>query len=108
METYENPLAELLNRCAAICDHCAAACLKEKEVELLAACIEADMACAAVCRTTALLLELGIGEQNALLLCAEVCKHCADECNKHEHDHCRACADICNECAVECGQSAVA
>ncbi|WP_071597070.1 four-helix bundle copper-binding protein [Niabella aurantiaca] len=108
METFGNRMAELLNRCAAVCDHCAAACLKEKEVELLAACIEADMACAAVCRTTALLLELGIGEQNALLLCAEVCKHCADECNKHEHDHCRACTEICNECAVECGQSAVA
>lgn len=108
METSGNHLAELLNRCAAVCDHCAAACLQEEGIEHLADCIRTDIACASACRTTAQLLELGIGEQNALLLCAEVCKLCADECGRHEHDHCRACAEICNECAVACGQSAVA
>jgi len=108
MDTIGNYLAALLNRCAAVCDHCAAACLKEADVAHMAACIQADIACASVCRTTGLLLEQGIGEQNALLLCAEVCKICADECSRHDNDHCRACAEICNECAVECGQSAVA
>ena len=100
-------LTALLNDCAATCDHCAAACLQEAQVAHLTDCIRTDIACAAVCRTTAQLLEQGIAEKTALQLCAAVCKLCADECSKHDHDHCRACAAICTECAAECAQGAV-
>lgn len=100
-------LTALLNDCAAACDHCAAACLQEEHVAHLAGCIRTDIACASVCRTTAQLLEQGIAEERALQLCAQVCRQCADECSKHDYDHCRACAEVCNTCARECEQVAV-
>lgn len=107
MKIYSQ-LINMLNRCAATCDHCAAACLKETEVHHLVKCIRTDMACASVCRNTALLLEHGIGEQSALRLCEEICRICAEECSKHAHEHCKACAKTCEECAHDCKQAIAA
>ena len=39
-------------------------------------------------------------------LCAEVCRACAAECERHDEEHCRACADACRRCADECGRMA--
>lgn len=103
-----NRLITILNQCAATCDHCAAACLKEAEVHHLAQCIRSDIACASVCRSTALLLENEMSAQAALRLCEEICIICAQECSKHNHEHCIACAKICNECALDCKQAIAA
>ncbi|WP_394345089.1 four-helix bundle copper-binding protein [Antarcticibacterium arcticum] len=27
---------------------------------------------------------------------------CAEECAKHDHEHCKKCAQVCNECAEAC------
>jgi hypothetical protein len=95
-------LITLLHECAKICDHCCAECLKEYEVMDLANCIRIDMVCGSVCRTTALLLENGFADKTAFELCERICRRCAEECNEHEHDHCKECAKICTECADEC------
>lgn len=42
-----------------------------------------------------------IGHQY-LLLCEEICRLCAAECSKHDHEHCRQCAVACEECADAC------
>lgn len=107
MNTH-NQLIGMLNQCATTCDHCAAACLKETEVHHLVKCIRTDIACASVCRTTAKLLEYGVATQSALRLCEEICRICAEECNEHHHEHCKACAKICDECARDCKQAMVA
>jgi DNA-binding XRE family transcriptional regulator len=107
MKMY-NQLITALNQCAATCDHCAAACLKEAEIHHLAQCIRTDIACASVCRSTIIMLENGISEQSALRLCEEICRICAEECSKHTHEHCKACATICDECARNCKQAIAA
>jgi flavoprotein len=37
-----------------------------------------------------------------LRLCVEMCERCADECEKHPHDHYKACALACRKCAELC------
>ncbi|MCW3090947.1 MAG: hypothetical protein JWP81_2016 [Ferruginibacter sp.] len=97
-------LIDALNNCAVECSHCAMACLEEEDVKMLTNCIRLDLDCAEICRTTATLLSRGSEHGNHLLKeCAEVCKKCADECEKHRHmEHCEVCAEVCYKCAQEC------
>lgn len=89
--------------CAAICNHCASSCLREKDVRMMADCIQNDMECAAICYAAAQLMSLGSGLSKAFCkLCAEQCRKCAAECSKHNNEHCRECAAACNACAQAC------
>jgi hypothetical protein len=97
-------LIDALNNCATECSHCAMACLDEKDVKMLTACIKLNIDCAEVCRLTASLLSRS-SEHGVHLLkeCAELCDACAEECDKHSHmEHCKRCAVICRDCAEEC------
>jgi hypothetical protein len=99
---------EACNACADECDHCATACLQEKDVAMLARCIRLDMDCAQICRLAAGYMardsELAI---DICQVCAAVCDACAEECEKHGHmDHCQACAEACRRCAEECRRMA--
>lgn len=91
--------------CAAVCNYCAASCLKEQDIKMMAACIQLDMECSAICYATAQLISLGSEKAQELTrLCEEICRECAAECNKHQNEHCRECARICNECADACAE----
>ena len=35
-------------------------------------------------------------------LCEKACRHCAEECSKHGHEHCKVCAEKCTQCAEAC------
>jgi hypothetical protein len=37
-----------------------------------------------------------------------VCEACAEECARHDMEHCRACADACRRCADECRRMSTA
>jgi hypothetical protein len=90
-------------KCAAICNHCAASCLKEDDVEMMRRCIQLDMECAAVCYAAAQLMSLGSEKaQDMCKLCATICATCANECSHHDNEHCRECAETCRECADLC------
>lgn len=101
-------LLEALNNCAAACNHCATACLDEQDVKMMARCIKLDMDCADICQLTAAFVARGSDHAVHLLKeCAEICKACAEECEKHSHmEHCRKCAEICRHCAEVCLQTA--
>lgn len=89
--------------CAALCNHCAASCLQEKDTKMMVKCIQNDMECAVICYATAQLLSLGSEHSEAIAkLCAEFCKECAEECGKHEDKHCLECAAACKACADAC------
>ncbi len=91
------------NQCAAACEHCATECLKEKDVQMMARCIQLDMDCSLLCVVTSKLLARGSAEGFHIAEhCAEICRKCAEECRKHDVDHCQECADACEECADEC------
>ncbi len=100
--TYQSCIDACMN-CATVCDHCAASCLQEEDVAMMAKCIQLDMECSSVCKTAALMMNLHSDHANAVCqLCADVCIACAEECEKHDNEHCRRCAAICRECAEEC------
>ena len=34
--------------------------------------------------------------------CAGACEECADECERHDAEHCQVCADVLRDCAESC------
>jgi hypothetical protein len=96
------------NQCAAECEHCSTACLHEKDVQMLAQCIEWERYCADMCRTAAAFMARAHEHTMSFVnkfcgLCADICETCATECEKHSHmEHCKRCAEACRKCAAEC------
>lgn len=41
-----------------------------------------------------------------LQVCAQACRSCGDECDRHaeRHEHCRVCAESCRRCELLCNQ----
>jgi hypothetical protein len=99
-----NDLISTLIECAFTCESCMAACLENKEVTLLAHCIELCRDCAEVCFLGAKLLTRDSDVSNAyLMMCEEACRLCAVECSLHEdHETCRICAIVCYRCQEAC------
>lgn len=96
-------LLKALSDCAAECNHCFTACLEEENVKMMARCIKLDRDCADICNLTASFLARGSEHAGHLLQeCADICNACAEECNKHDHDHCKKCAEACRACATAC------
>ena len=93
--------------CAAICTSCADACLAEKHVEQMRQCIRLCLDCADVCEATRKLATRRTGGNDIVLeemlqLCITACDLCGEECDRHDHDHCKRCAEMCRECARDC------
>lgn len=101
-------LISILSECAAACNNCSTACLEEKDVQKMKACIRLDMDCAQICSVTADFISRDSDHAKHLMKeCAEICRKCAAECAKHaDMDHCKACAEMCRSCADECDKAA--
>ncbi|HNP24886.1 MAG TPA: four-helix bundle copper-binding protein [Panacibacter sp.] len=98
-------LINTLLECAQACERCMSACLDEDDVQSMAHCIELDRDCAEVCFLGAKLLMRDSEIAHAYLqACEEACRICAEECGKHDHEHCKQCADDCRKCADACHQ----
>ncbi len=96
-------LVHELMECAVACETCAAACLNEEDVTMMARCIELDRDCAELCmQGVHLLLRDSELAHPFLVVCEEACRLCAEECAKHNTDHCRRCAEACERCAEAC------
>ncbi|MGP1354191.1 MAG: four-helix bundle copper-binding protein [Parasphingopyxis sp.] len=102
------PLATAIRHamfCAAICNSCADACSAEDGD--MRQCIRMCSDCADMCDATFKIATRRTGDNERLLrklleLCADYCEACAEECGKHDNDHCRRCAEMCRECATDC------
>lgn len=89
--------------CVIACNTFAAACLKESDVQMMAACIAQDLECAQICElAVAAMARQSPHAPDICRLCAQICQACADECSKHSHDHCQTCAAACQQCAMSC------
>jgi hypothetical protein len=91
--------------CATICTSCADACVAE-DMDMRR-CIRTCLDCADICAATAKVATRRTGSNEALLqemlqLCITACDICAEECARHDHEHCRICAEMCRECARDC------
>lgn len=95
--------------CAQACTSCADACLGEQDVEMLRRCIALNLMCADVCLATGA-VATRLTERSETVLaaqlraCAEACRACGDECEKHagHMEHCKVCASACRECQQAC------
>jgi hypothetical protein len=96
-------LIDQLIDCGLACENCIAQCLRERDVNMMVRCMELDRDCADLCFQTARLLvrDSEIIER-WVKACSEVCSLCAQECRKHEMDHCQLCANACEQCAKAC------
>jgi hypothetical protein len=95
--------------CAITCTSCADACLAEEDVQDLVHCIRLDLDCADVCEATGRILTRQTSSEprltlNMLETCAQACRLCAEECERHagHHEHCRICAEACRRCEQAC------
>lgn len=98
-------LQQKLINCAIACETCETACLNEDNITLLARCIELTRDCADICMLGSRMVQRESEiEEDYLKLVATMCNMCAEECRKHNHDHCKACAEECEACAEACRQ----
>jgi hypothetical protein len=91
--------------CAAMCTSCADACSAEEMA--MRQCIRLCLDCADICQAASRLAVRQTGDNIRMLramleVCTHACETCAEECEKHEHGHCRLCAEMCRECARDC------
>ncbi|MDF6102758.1 four-helix bundle copper-binding protein [Gordonia hongkongensis] len=99
--------------CAQVCTACADACLAEKSVGDLVACIRTDLDCADICAVTARVLTRRTRPDDevvraVLRACIDACRACGGECAQHAemHEHCRLCAEACGRCEEACRELA--
>jgi hypothetical protein len=98
--------AKACDDCARICDTCSAHCAKlvadgkNEHMQTLKLCQD----CAAVCRAAAAVTARdGPMADLITLACADACKRCGDECEKHASDPVmKGCADQCRACEKVC------
>jgi len=83
--------------------------MSEPHAEHMIPCIQLDLQCAAVCDAAVQLMIAGSNYANRICeLCADICLACAEECDKHDMDHCKECAAACRSCAEQCMSMAAA
>ncbi len=93
-------------RCVGTCSACADACLWEENIDHHRTCVQTCLTTADICAATAKVIGRA-GPDNdvwaALVrVCRDACAACAEECERHDNDHCRSCAAACRECVAAC------
>jgi hypothetical protein len=101
--------SEALFACIEACTVCADACLAEPHVDKLRRCLRGTLDCADICSATLRLVARQtdtIGEmvRQQVHACLVACQLCAEECETHEHAHCRMCAQACRRCQEACNR----
>ena len=103
MNNDQNKLLKALYDCAIACDECFSGSLKTHDIHMMAECMRLNIECAQICRLTGTFIAQGSEYAPELAnVCCDVCAACAQECEKHLHDHCIACAQICRSCEEAC------
>lgn len=88
--------------CLVACEHCSVAHQDETglSARLCRDCADVSALC------VRLMARDSRFHPKACALNAEICRSCAEECGKHDNDHCRACAEACLRCAEACERMA--
>ena len=100
--------AKACNDCQRACDACGGHCAmlvsegKKEHLKTLQTCQD----CATLCSAAAsIVARMGPFSDTICTACAEACKRCGDECEKHSHDSImKKCAEECRKCANACNE----
>ncbi|MFN5375310.1 MAG: four-helix bundle copper-binding protein [Chitinophagaceae bacterium] len=106
MKNFKNCIEACL-ACLTTCESCITDCVASDYKECILLCRD----CADICALCARFEARGSKfRHNLHILCAEVCKACSVECEKHASHHasCKECAEACKECAAICEELATA
>jgi hypothetical protein len=96
-------LIQQLLDCALACEQCALSCLREPRIDRMRYCIQLDRDCADTCFDAIKHVARASSVASGLLAsCEAICRKCAEECRKHDMNHCQTCADVCEQCAEAC------
>ena len=100
---------DALNDCAQACIADTGCDLGEENVGEMVRCVRLCLDCADVCVATAGVIGRLTGPDLSvtrplLEACANSCRSCGDECERHapHHVHCRICAEACRRCERAC------
>jgi len=96
----ERECIEIRNEAAGVCEWCADECLGDEEME----------ECARLCRDVADIASLHARfmarnsnySKQLAEACAGACEEKAEECERHDAEHCQVCAEVLTECAESC------
>lgn len=103
MENHRELIIKALSQCVAACEFCATSCLDEPSVKDLTKCIRLDRDCADICSLAIKFLSRNSERATSIVeLCVVLCAACAEECERHGHDHCIECAEACRHCEQSC------
>src|SRR5262245_49041590 len=92
-----------LQSCVWACEECAVTCLKDSNPVIFRDCIREAISCSDICQLSARFWQRQESHRNRIcLICSDICDTCAQECARHETDHCQRCAEACRLCASEC------
>lgn len=103
-----DPLAEAVRHlmfCSAMCASCADACAAE-EMDMRQ-CIRTCLDCSDICEAASKVALRRTGSNEGVLraaldLAVKAAETCAQECEKHDHEHCKLCAEMCREVVEDC------
>ena len=106
-------LSGLMQECMRNCLDCMASCRVRAEGCIghpdMEACLRACLDCQATCDASVALMGFKSPLHTQMCgVCADACERCAEECAKHDADHCQACAEACRRCAATCREMAQA
>jgi hypothetical protein len=100
---------DALSDCAQACNADNAADLSEPNLADMVTCIRLCLDCTDICTATAGVIGRLTGPDLSvtrplLEACANSCRSCGDECERHapHHAHCRICAEACRRCERAC------
>ena len=96
-EHNNQPLGDAVHHlmyCSKMCLSCADACMAEAMD--MTQCIRLCLDCSDICEATARLGLRRTGDDQPML------RELLEQCERHDHEHCKLCAQICRECAADC------
>jgi hypothetical protein len=95
---------EALEECVHACSDCASHDIREGNmVECALICLD----CADICAATLKVMARHSAHHGDFAkLAAHICRECATQCSRHDHEHCKRCAVACETAATECDKHA--
>lgn len=88
-----------LMECMSVCRACSKKCTQEGHHRAALVCLDCSEICEMAIKFKSVESEYS---HQVLDLCAQICRHCANECSRIQIQYCQECAEVCRHCAEAC------